>query len=572
VSKRNKRTRITKASGEARHSISASADHADPVVACAGTKAMKWIEAGVTAVLLLILIALHVIVFQESGALWRDEVNSVNLSTLPSLLDVWENLQFDSFPMLWLLLLRAWIFMGFGGTDLGLRALGLITGIGTLAALWFAARSLRVRLPMVSFVLFAMSSTAFLCDSLRAYGLGVIFILLALGTMWRVCEDPVPWKMVVSAMMIILSVQCLYLNSVLVFAICAGAAAVGLHRRNRNLMIFPLGAGLLAAASLLPYLGMISGTSDWNIIIKIPVDVPWVLGKFRQAIDPSGSVFVWIWTALWLLALASWAFQFFTAAVPGRPEAKRDLSLFLLTTMFVGIIAYAAFIKILSYPTQSWHYLPVLAVLAVAMDKGIDIVCESKLTLRIVRMILLLGIAAFVFTNAWNAVHIRKTNMDVLASRLEALVHKDDLIVVYPFYYGISFSRYYSGSAEWSTLPEMEDHRVHRYDLFKSRMMESEPLSPLLQRMSRTLKEGHRVWLVGGLHFLRRGEIPRVLPPAPASPYAWSEAAYQSAWSQMAAFTLQTHGNSVERIKIPLDKPVQPFEDVPLMVVQGWHP
>jgi hypothetical protein len=40
----------------------------------------------------------------------------------------------------------------------------------------------------------------------------------------------------------------------------------------------------------------------------------------------------------------------------------------------------------------------------------------------------------------------------------------------------------------------------------------------------------------------------------------------------MAAFTLQTHGNSVERIKIPLDKPVQPFEDVPLMVVQGWHP
>jgi MFS family permease len=570
VSKRIKQMKKAKASGEARHSI--PADHADTVVARAGTKAMERMEAGVTAVLLLILIALHVIVFQESGALWRDEVNSVNLSALPSLLDVWEKLQFDSFPMLWLLLLRAWIFMGFGGTDLALRVLGLITGIGTLAALWFAARSLRVRLPMASFVLFAMSSTAFLCDSLRAYGLGVIFILLALGTMWRVFEDPVPWKMAVSAATIILSVQCLYLNSVLVFAICAGAAAAGLHQRNRNLVIFPLGAGLLAAVSLLPYLGMISGTSDWNIIIKIPIDVPWVLGKFRQAIDPSGSVFVWIWTALWLLAVVSFAFQLFTVAVPGRPETKRNLSLFLLTVMFAGIIAYVAFIRILSYPTQSWHYLPVMAVLVIAMDKGIDIVCESNLSLRIVRMILLVGIAAFVFTNTWSTVHIRKTNMDVLASRLESLVHKDDLIVVYPFYYGISFSRYYRGSAEWSTLPEMDDHRVHRYDVFKSRMMENEPLSPLLQRMTRTLREGHRVWLVGGLNFLRQGEIPRALPPAPASPYAWSEAAYQSAWSQMAAFTLQTHGNSVERIKIPLDKPVQPFEDVPLMVVRGWHP
>lgn len=125
---------------------------------------------------------------------------------------------------------------------------------------------------------------------------------------------------------------------------------------------------------------------------------------------------------------------------------------------------------------------------------------------------------------------------------------------------------------EWMTLPEIADNSVQRYDMFKIKMMENEPIKPLLQKMVSTLQNGHRVWLVGGLNFLRPGEIPGVLPPAPNSPYGWSEDAYMITWSQEAAFALQTYGRTLEEISIPGVDPVNKFENVPLMVVQGWRP
>ena len=145
-------------------------------------KVIHWIEAGVAAVLLLIVVIGHIIVLFHSGGLWRDEVNSVNVVNMSSVFDFGEKFQSDSFPILWFLLLRAWILVGFGGTDLALRVLGFLTGLGALGALWYVGRILGTRLPVIALVLFAMSPVAFAGDSLRAYGLGVLLILLALGT------------------------------------------------------------------------------------------------------------------------------------------------------------------------------------------------------------------------------------------------------------------------------------------------------------------------------------------------------------------------------------------------------
>ena len=50
--------------------------------------------------MLLVLTAMH------AGPLWRDETNTFNLAHMPSLRDIWHNLQFDSFPLLWPLLVR----------------------------------------------------------------------------------------------------------------------------------------------------------------------------------------------------------------------------------------------------------------------------------------------------------------------------------------------------------------------------------------------------------------------------------------------------------------------------------
>jgi hypothetical protein len=569
MSKKIKQTKRSKVSGKIEHPLREVTTSAEIIQN--GNKVIKWIELGVATALLLVLFTLHVTIFQYSGGLWRDEVNSVNLVNLPSMVDFWEKFQSDSFPILWFLLLKVWIFIGFGGTDLALRAMGLIIGLGTLGALWYSGRSLGTRLPMISLVLFAMSPTAFVGDSLRAYGLGFLLILLSLGTMWRVLRDPTARRMAVSAVAVILSVQCLYSNSFLIFAICMGAVAVCIYRHHWKLTIFPLGVGMLAAASVLPYIGTVSRASDWDMIVKIPVTLSWIFYRFREAIDPSGALLTWIWFALALLAVIAFILVL-VKSVEDVSGKQKDLAVFLLVTMPLGIIAYIVFIKILSYPTQAWYYLPLMAVLIIIIERGIDIVCNIYPPGRIIRIMCILGMAIFVFMNSWDAAHTRKTNMDVLAAKLASLSDKDDLIVVCPFYFGVSFAYYYKGSTPWVTIPEIAEQRVHSYDMFKIKMMQTDPIKSIIQKMTKTLQNGHRVWLVGGLNFLREGETPRMLPPAPNSPYGWSEGMYQIAWSEESAFTLQTHGQTLEQIRIPIGTPVNKLEDVPLLVVQGWRP
>jgi hypothetical protein len=531
-------------------------------------KVIHRIEVGVAAMLLLILITLHFIVLFHSGGLWRDEAGSVNLVNLTSVFDFGEKFRSGSFPILWFLLLRIWIFIGLGGTDFALRLLGLITGLGVLGALWYVGRTLGARLPLIALALFAMSPVAFAGDSLRAYGLGVLLILLALAAMWSVLKNPTPWRMVVCAAIVILSVHCLYHNSFLIFAICMGAAAVGLYRRQWKLIAFPLGVGMLAAASVMPYLGIFSKVSDVHIIRRIPIDIMWVFHSFQKAIDPSGILLTWVWALLALLTVILFIWLLVKSSQAFSVEEK-ELALFLLITMLISIIAYFVFFKILSWPIQSWYYLPLIAVLIVIIDRGVEMICKISSTGRIIRIVCVLGIALFLFMDSWNAVHTRQTNVDVLAAKLEMLADKDDLIVVTRFFYGVSFTRYYKGSAPWVTLPEIADHSVHRYDLLKNKMMEKDPVKPVLQKMTKTLQSGHRVWLVGELNFLRPGEIPQELLPSPNNlPYRWSEIAYESSWLDMAAFTLQTYGRTLKVISIPVDGPVYEEENLPLMVVQ----
>ena len=385
--------------------------------------------------------------------------------------------------------------------------------------------------------------------------------------MWRVLKNPTPRRMVVCAAIVILSVQCLYQNSFLIFAICMGAAAVGLYRRQWKLTAFPVGVGMLAAASVAPYMVIFSKVSDWHIILKVPVDLMFVFHKFQKAIDPSGILLTWVWAVLALLAVSMFIWLLVKSSQAFSVEEK-ELAVFLLTTLLISIIAYFAFVKILSWLTQSWYYLPLMAILVVIIDRGVQMACKISSPGRIVRIVCVLGIAFFICMDSWNTVHTRKTNVDVLAAKLETLAGKDDLVVITRFFYGVSFGRYYQGSAPWVTLPEIADHSVHRYDLMKDKMMEKEPIKPLLQKMTKTLQSGHRVWLVGRLNFLRPGEIPRELPPAPNSPYGWSEVVYELSWSDMAAFTLQTYGQTLKIISIPVDDPVYEEENLPLMVVQ----
>jgi len=166
---------------------------------------------------------------------------------------------------------------------------------------------------------------------------------------------------------------------------------------------------------------------------------------------------------------------------------------------------------------------------------------------------------------------LRMTNADLVARRLASAAAADDLVLVSPWYYGVSFNRYYRGPASWMTLPDLPDHDVHRYDLVKARLAAPHPIDDVLAAVQRALGGGHRVWLVGQLRLPPPGQSPPVLPPAPASPAGWHDLPYVESWALQLGATLRAHAGTLARVQVPSPDPVSPLENMTLAVAAGWR-
>jgi len=172
---------------------------------------------------------------------------------------------------------------------------------------------------------------------------------------------------------------------------------------------------------------------------------------------------------------------------------------------------------------------------------------------------------------AMGLARVRMTNVDLVAERIAAEAAPQDLVVVTPWYYGVSYLRYDRGSAPWTTVPALADHRIHRYDLVKERMAQAEPLADVLGAIERTLRAGHRVWVVGEVVIPPPGTPVPVLPPAPAAASGWQEHPYLQAWSlQLGAF-LRDHATGGGRARLPSPGPVNGYERLELLVFSGWQ-
>src|SRR5437867_12634317 len=92
----------------------------------------------------------HLVFMFHAGALWRDEVNTAQFATFPSLAELWTSLKYDPFPLLSTVVLRLWTRAPWGETDFGFRVFGLLVGAAGLAARWVNARGLGYSAPLIS--------------------------------------------------------------------------------------------------------------------------------------------------------------------------------------------------------------------------------------------------------------------------------------------------------------------------------------------------------------------------------------------------------------------------------------
>ena len=193
--------------------------------------------------------------------------------------------------------------------DAALRALGFITGLAVLGALWLNARAFGIRWPVLSLALIGLNPMVIRYgDSARAYGLGIFLILLTFRSFWRLVDKPSPpgaRRVAAAAVLAVLSVQCLYYNSVLLLAIAAGTMAVAARRRAWKTVGLVLGIGILAAASLLPYVPMMRRMAEWTFMVSYPADLPWLWKRVGEVLGSPDPLGVWLWLSLLFLGLGA---------------------------------------------------------------------------------------------------------------------------------------------------------------------------------------------------------------------------------------------------------------------------
>lgn len=531
---------------------------------------IKKSEWAVAIVLSIVVVVLHVLRMIHAGALWRDEAGAVGLAMMPTAGDILQNFQYESFPILFPFALRAYTAI-VGSSDFDLRVLGMLVGMGIIGALWLNARLVGQGLPLISLVLLGFN-TLFIQwgDSIRGYGIGSGLILVTFALLVRVVEQP-NWPRTAAALLVALtSVHLLFQNSVLLFSICTAATAISLSRRRWRAASMVLGIGLVAALSMLPYLGPLTAARQWTILLEYSTTLPGLWSRLADTLASPLPFMTWVWYVLVVLAVAGVIWLIWKNPTSELKEQPKDLLLICVLAMVIAIGTYYVLLEMVSRFTRPWHYLALIALVAVTLDCVIQILAKTT-WMRVARLTIVIIIAGTLLVPAWQKVQVRQTNIDLVIQELEKFSSAEDFILVEPFYCGVSFDRYYRGAAKWMTLPVIADHKVHRYDLVKAKMESSNPIDDILHNVVETLQSGNRVWVVGNIYFPESEAAVPSLPPAPDSPWGWLEWPYVEAWSLQVNYFLLTHGQRSQFVRIPVDDPVNEFENLQLMVVQGWR-
>jgi len=524
-----------------------------------------WVAAialTVTAVLL------HLFSFTVVGGLWRDEIAIANIATLPSWAETFRALPHDHCPIVFPAVVRVWTALGWGQTDAGLRVLGLGIGLFLVASVWLASRMMGKGLPLLSLAIVAVNPVVVRYgDSIRGYALGIAIIVLTMGLIWRFIETPNARRGWLAGLGAVLSVQTLYQNAFFLLAIGIGGVVVSLRQRQPAKALGVLGIGAVAALSLLPYVNPIREAQSWWVVSQTGTNLEITLDRLSKLIGPFFSV----WVAVAVLAVVFGIGR--AVLVPRRDPAGEgeDLPLFGSIALVLGAAGFGVFIQLTGLLTQAWYYLPALCFIAVCCD---TVVSRAHPAARI--GVLLLAVVMLIVSispSAYAALRWRQTNGDLVAAQVARNAGVDDLVIVHPWYLGLTYGYYYRGAAKWTTLPPLADYRFHRYDLIKEKLAAANAIAPVLERVETTLRSGNRVWVVGRLPFPPAGgAAPASPPPAPNGPRGWDDQPYSEAWGLEFRYLLEHHVTNATLVVDPATNaiPVNPAERMKLIVTSGW--
>jgi len=518
----------------------------------------EWFAAIVVTLLSLGLCLVHV---THAGPLWRDESGVLQIAAMPRLSDVFANFHHEAFPPPFHLLVRGYVAIA-GGSDSAIRALGFMFAVSLLGAAWWNGLKLRRRAPLLVLSFIGLNSVFLTWGPLlRGYALGSALLILTFGFFTQWVAKPSRSTFVAAAIGATATVQTMIQSVPLLAAMSLAAAITLAIARRGKAAALSLAIGAVAGISLLPYAKNYAAAADWSVVLQRPIDAMAILGWLKFALGKPLS----ITGTAWLMALAM-----AVGATGWLIRRERSVAASPLFPAFVAALsagAYFVFLVRLQYVTP-WYFLPPLVCVAAALEHLIANVRSIALTIMLLTLAVVTAVA--VPSAVWPSLIQRRTNIDLIATKLENTAGRNDLIVVTPFYFGVSFNHYYHGPARWLTIPPVSEHRFHSYDQVKLRMTMSDPLFELREAISETLRAGNRVWLLGTVEMPRPGDEPLQISPAPDPVHGWHDDAYMHAWAQQISVFLIGHATGGSVVEAPMPN-VDSSENVRLLMVNGWR-
>ena len=537
---------------------------------------------------------LLVLTAMNAGPLWRDETGNFNLAHMPSVRDIWQNLHFDSFPLLWPLVLHGCGVLGLTDSDMSIRILGLGVGLFFLTSLWLCQRWIGGRAPILSIALLGgLPAFIFIVGATRAYGLASCLLVLSFGNIWRVLQSPTKVRIISAGLICLLFAQCVYYDVIFLGAMLAAGALVAIRWQRWKIVWTMAGIGLVAGASLFIYLPVIRRVPEHLAFWRSPFfDAATLWNGLRGALAAPSSANlqgangpqIWIWIGLLLAGIiVALIMQRSVHQTPksevasnsANPE-RSDLALFCVTSLVLGIIGYAGFLLKFHYFMTPWYYIEILILCAISLDGILSVSSPALRPWGLVRIGFLVVMMILNAAPAWAEAHTRRSNVDVVAAFLTHDASAGDLIVVQDAWEGITFNRYYRGEAQWLSIPPIDSHEVHRIDLVMEEMKQPETMTPVLRAITDTLTSGHHVWLVGSIPIARSKDAPpgpTPLPPPPSEmPTRWWGGSYLYWWNQQVITLLLDHAQQRKAETISAPGPVNLFEDVSVVRFTGYQP
>lgn len=531
--------------------------------------ALRRVEIAVAILLSAGLIALHIVVLNHAGPLWRDEISSLTLATKSSWKELWATLLLDPFPVLFFVLLRLWHGI-VGDGDFGLRILGCAIGCMAIAAFWIGARLTGRTTPLVSLTMLGFTPLLITWgDSLRGYGLGVVWIAIAFGCFWRLLERPTAFRFFIAASVAILSVQSVFTNALLIFACAVAAIVIAAGRKAWRSAAAITGAGALAALSMLPYAPIVLAAQEWSKIRKINYPVSQHLTVLSHALSSWGAISFWLWIVVASVVLAIGLVAQFRRGTAWPQSEDRALASYALMAGVIGSVVTIAFFRVVSWPTNVWYYLPMLAVAALSINVMVDLIARETIG-RLIKIIAAVLCLAIALPAIWQQVQTRASNVDLIARAIEAQEQPGDIVIVNPFADAITFQRYYRGVNQSISVPPLKDLTLHRWDEVLEQMRAGNAMAPALEKIRAALQSGHRVWLVTNMEVVPVKQAPP--PVAPLDPSAPRPLGYfLFAWSRELIYELQSHATGVAIVPIRAQQPISFYEDDRLLLLSGWR-